>query len=137
MAEHQLPKLTVRVRFSSPFIREGPPTLWGSFCVIAGCTARIGRSVPKGAIFVTRSQRRTPTLWGSFCDCRMHGENREERPEGATALVTREERPEGARRLVTREESAEGARRLSSPAHAAPESEPQELGCWTPDAAEI
>ena len=42
MAEHQLPKLTVRVRFSSPAQREGPSMLWGSFSLIAAGTARIG-----------------------------------------------------------------------------------------------
>jgi hypothetical protein len=68
----------------------------------------------------------------------MHGENREERPEGARRLSSPARSvPKGRDGSLTREESAEGARRLSSPAHAAPESEPQELGCWMPDAAEI
>lgn len=47
MAEHQLPKLTVRVRFSSPAQRRGPRRLPGSSSLIAAGTARIGRSRPE------------------------------------------------------------------------------------------
>jgi hypothetical protein len=58
MAEHQLPKLTVRVRFSSPARRTTAPTLFGGLCHARRSPPRIGRS--EATDLVTRSQDNGP-----------------------------------------------------------------------------
>ena len=49
MAEHQLPKLTVRVRFSSPAPIGKPPTLGGLFYWIQVARRESGDLAPKAA----------------------------------------------------------------------------------------